>query len=116
MDGAQVGVFEKTNKVGLRSLLKGSNGRRLEAEVGLEVLSNLANQTLKMKCCQRTSDSFHLEWELADEQFGGFLVATNFTKSNGTGAITVRLFDSSGGRSRLAGSLKELYLNCFLKL
>ena len=33
------------------------------------------------------------------------LVATNLTKSDGTGAVTVGLLDTAGGRGRLAGSL-----------
>ena len=47
MDGAQVGVLEKTNQVGLAGLLQGHHRRALEPQVGLEVLGNLANQTLE---------------------------------------------------------------------
>jgi hypothetical protein len=47
MDGAQVGVLEKTNKVGLGSLLKSEDGRSLEAKITLEVLRNLTNKTLE---------------------------------------------------------------------
>ncbi len=46
-----------------------------------------------------------LEGELADEQLSRLLVATNLTKSDGTGLITVGLLDASGGGSALAGSL-----------
>ena len=53
VDGAQVGVFEERDEVGLDGLLKGTDGGRLEAEVGLEVLSDLTDETL--------------EWEFADE-------------------------------------------------
>ena len=48
----------------------------------LEVLSDLTNKTL--------------EGELADEQLGRLLVATNFTEGDGTGAEAVRLLDTTG--------------------
>ena len=52
----------------------------------LEVLSNFTDKTL--------------EGELADEQLGRLLVATNFTEGDGTGAEAVRLLDTTGsGRS-----------------
>lgn len=43
MDGAQVGVLEEGDEVRLDGLLESTNGGRLEAEVGLEVLGNLTN-------------------------------------------------------------------------
>ena len=60
VDRAQVGVLEETNEVGLGRLLQGHDGGALEAEVGLEVLGDLADEAL--------------EGELADEQLGGLLV------------------------------------------
>ena len=54
VDGAEVGVLEETNEIGLRGLLEGSNGSSLEAEVGLEVLGDLTDEAL--------------EGELADEE------------------------------------------------
>ena len=54
VDGAQVGVLEKTNEVSLASLLEGHDGGALEAKVSLEVLGNLTDQPL--------------EWELPNEQ------------------------------------------------
>ncbi|KAF8376109.1 hypothetical protein PRIPAC_82538, partial [Pristionchus pacificus] len=74
VDGAKVGVLEESDEVSLGGLLEGHHGGRLEAEVGLEVLGDLADQTL--------------EGELADEQLRGLLVATDLTKSNGTGTVT----------------------------
>ena len=47
MDGAEVGVLEETNQVGLASLLKSHHSRALEPQVSLEVLSNLANKALE---------------------------------------------------------------------
>jgi hypothetical protein len=41
MDGSQVGVLKEANKVSLRGLLQCKDGVALEAEVSLEVLSNL---------------------------------------------------------------------------
>jgi hypothetical protein len=62
VNGGQVGVLEEGDEVGLGSLLEGHDGRRLESEVGLEVLGDLTDETL--------------EWELADEELGGFLRET----------------------------------------
>ena len=53
MDSAKIGVFEERDEVGLDGLLESTDGGGLEAEVRLEVLGNLTNQTL--------------EGELADE-------------------------------------------------
>ena len=91
VDGAKVGVLEEANEVGLGGLLEGKDGRSLEAEVGLEVLRDLADETL--------------EGKLADEEVGRLLVATDLTEGDGSGAITVGLLDTSGGGGRLAGGL-----------
>ena len=71
--------------------LKSSNSSRLEPEIGLEVLGDLPDQTL--------------EGELADEQLGGLLVATDLTESDGAGPVAVGLLDAPGGGSGLPGSL-----------
>ncbi len=91
VDGAQVGVFEEANEVGLGSLLKGEDGRSLESKIALEVLGDLTHEAL--------------EGKLADEQVGGLLVATDLTKRDGSGAVTVGLLDASGGGGRLASGL-----------
>jgi histone H3 len=70
VDGAQVGVLEQGDEISLDGLLEGTDGGGLEAEVGLEVLGDLTDQTL--------------EGELADEQLSGLLVATDLTESDGT--------------------------------
>ena len=77
MDGAQVGVLEEADEVGLGGLLEGEDGGGLEAEVGLEVLGDLADEAL--------------EGELADEELGGLLVLADLTKRDGTGAVAVGL-------------------------
>ena len=91
MDGAQVGVFEERHEIRLNRLLEGTDGGRLESEIGLEVLGNLANKTL--------------EGELADEKLRRLLVATNLTKSDGTRLVAVGLLHTTGGGGRLASSL-----------
>ena len=91
VDRAQVRVLEESNEVGLSGLLEGKDGGSLEAKVGLEVLGDLANETL--------------EGELADQKVGGLLVAADLTKSHGSGAVAVGLLDSSGGGGGLARSL-----------
>eukprot|EP00095_Tigriopus_kingsejongensis_P011693 maker-scaffold578_size132436-snap-gene-0.33 protein:Tk11693 transcript:maker-scaffold578_size132436-snap-gene-0.33-mRNA-1 annotation:"histone h1" len=68
VDGAQVGVLEEADQVSLGGLLESHDGRRLETQVGLEVLSDLTDQTL--------------EGQLADEQLGGLLVATDLSESH----------------------------------
>jgi len=74
------------------SLLESEDGRRLEAQVGLVVLGDLTNETLERK--------------LADEQLRGFLVTTNFTKSDGSGPEAMGLLDTCGdGHGGLARSL-----------
>ena len=65
MDGAEVGVLEETDEVGLRGLLEGHDGRALEAKVRLEVLRNLAHEPL--------------EGQLPDEQLRRLLVLANLT-------------------------------------
>jgi hypothetical protein len=91
VDGAKVGVLEERDEVGLDGLLKSTNGRRLEAEVRLEVLCDFTNQTL--------------EGELADEKLGRLLVATDLTESDGTRLITMGLLDTTGRRGGLASCL-----------
>ena len=76
VDGAQVGVLEEGDEVGLNGLLQSTDGGGLEAEVRLEVLSDLTNQTL--------------EGQLADQELSGLLVATDLTESDGTWRWNVR--------------------------
>ena len=53
VDGAKVGILEKTNEVSLGSLLQGHDGGALEAEVGLEVLGDLSDEALEWKLQER---------------------------------------------------------------
>jgi len=91
MDGTQVGVLKQTNKVGLTGLLQGSDGGALEAEVSLEVLSDLTDQAL--------------EGQLADEQLSGLLVSSDLTESHSSRPVPVGLLDTSGRWGRLTSSL-----------
>ena len=91
VDGTEVGVLEEANEVGLGCLLEGKDGRGLETKVSLEVLGDLADETL--------------EWELADEELGGLLVPADLTESHGTWTVAVRLLDASSGWGGLASGL-----------
>jgi hypothetical protein len=55
VDGSQISVFKESNKASFRCFLESTDGRGLESEVSLEVLSDFTDQTL--------------ERELADEEF-----------------------------------------------
>lgn len=91
VDGAQVGVLEERDEVSLNGLLESTDGGRLEAEIRLEVLGNLTDQTL--------------EWKLADQELSRLLVPTDLTKSDSSGLVSVGLLDTSGRGGGLAGSL-----------
>ena len=80
VDGAEVGVLEERDEVGLSGFLERDDSGPLEAEVVLEILGDFPNQSL--------------ERELADEELGGLLVPTDLAESDGSWAIPVRLLDS----------------------
>ena len=90
MDGAKVGILEEADQVCLASFLQRHNGGRLEAEIRLEVLSNLTDKTL--------------EGRLLDQEVGGLLITTDLPESNGSRAITPGLLLTLS-RRRLASSL-----------
>ena len=91
VDGAQVGIFEETHQVSLAGFLQSHDSRALEAQVSLEVLCNLTNQTL--------------ERQLADEQLSALLVTTDLTKSDGTGPVTMGFLDTTSGWRALTSGL-----------
>ena len=91
MDGSQVGVFEEGDEVGLRSFLESHDSRRLESQVGLEVLGNLSNQSL--------------EGELSDEELGGLLVSSNLSQGDSSRPVSMGLLDTTSRGGRLSGSL-----------
>ena len=88
VNGAQVGVLEEADEVGLRGFLQSKNGRTLETKVSFEVLGDLTDETL--------------EWKFANEKLGGLLIATDFTKGNRTWSVAVWLLDTTGGGGGLA--------------
>ena len=81
MDRGKVGVFKEGDEVSLGGLLESHDGRGLETQVGFEILGNLADETL--------------EGELPDQEFGGLLVATDLSQSDGTGAEPMRLLNTT---------------------
>ena len=91
VDSAKVGVLEQSDKVGLASLLESHHRGALESEIGLEVLSNLTDQSL--------------EGKLPQEELGRFLVSTDFTESHCSRPVSVGFLDSSGGGGALTGGL-----------
>ena len=97
LDGAQVGVFEKTDQVGLASLLQGHDGRALEAQIRLEVLSDFTDQAL--------------EGQLADEKLGALLVTADLAKSDRARPVTMGLLHSTSSRCTLAGGLGRQLLS-----
>ena len=58
MDGAQVGVLEQADEVGLGRLLQGHHGGALEPQVGLEVLGDLPDQALEGQLADQSSVDF----------------------------------------------------------
>lgn len=91
VDSAQIGVLKQADEIGFGGLLQGEDGGALKAQVGLEVLGDLADETL--------------EGELADEELGRLLELANFTKGDGSRAIAMGLLDTSRGRGRLTSGL-----------
>ena len=71
--------------------LEGTNGLRLEAQIGLEILSNLTDQSL--------------EWEFADQQLSWLLVTADLTESNGTWSVAMGLLDATSRWGRFTGGL-----------
>jgi histone H3 len=110
LDGSQVGVFEQGDEVSLGGFLQGHDGRGLESQVGLEVLSDFSNQSL--------------EGELSDQELGRLLVLSDFSEGDGTGPVSVGLLDTTGrglgglsgglGGELLSGSLTTGRLSCGL--
>ena len=49
VDGTEVGVLEEPHKVCLTGLLKSHNSGALEAQVSLEILGDLSDETLERK-------------------------------------------------------------------
>jgi hypothetical protein len=96
VDGTEVGVLEEAHQVGLGGLLQRGDGGGLEPEVRLEVLRDLADQTL--------------ERELADQQLRALLVLADLAQRDGARAEAVRLLHAARRRRRLARRLRRQLL------
>jgi hypothetical protein len=123
VDGGKVGVLElyrvslgfslhedpthQGNEVSLGCLLKSHDGRRLETEVGLEVLSNLTDQTLEGKLADQELGRPVWSVRSLDRCKAGhsLLVTTDLTESDGSGPVPVGLLDTSGSLGSLPGGL-----------
>ena len=91
VNGTQVGIFKQSDEVGLGGFLQGQDGRSLESQITLEILSNFTNQALK--------------GQFSDQQIRRFLVTTNFPQSDSSWSVTMGLLDTSSGRGRFSGGL-----------
>ena len=91
VDGAQIGVFEKTNQVSFWGFLQSCDSSRLESQVSFEVLSDFSDQSL--------------ERQFSDEQFSRFLVSSDLSKSNSSWSVSVWLLDSTSCWCRFASCL-----------
>jgi len=88
VDGAKICVLEETDQVSFGGFLESCDSSRLESQVGLEVLGDFTDQSL--------------EWQLSDEQFGGFLVSSDLPKSDSSWSVTMRFLDSSSSWGTLS--------------
>ena len=89
VDGAEVGVLEEADEVGLGGLLQGEEGGALESDLSLVLLGDVLDNSL--------------EWELSDEEIGGLLVSPDLSEGDGSWSVSVGLLDSAGWGSGLLG-------------
>jgi len=94
---AQVGVFKQASQVRFGRFLQRQDSVRLESQVSLEVLGDFSDQALKR--------------QLADQEFGRFLVFSNLSQRYGTRSISVRFLDTASRRSGFARSFSRELLS-----
>ncbi len=96
VDGAKVGILEKSGEVALGSLLKSKEGGRLEAELGIDTFADGSDEAL--------------EGCLGKHEGGGLLVALDLTNGNSSGSESALDLHStlSGGGLLLGLSLGGL--------
>jgi hypothetical protein len=82
VDSAQVGVLKEGDDVGLNGLLESADGGRLEAEVRLEVLGDLTDETL--------------ERELSNQELSGLSGTDGSHRYRRFGLVSVGLLDNPG--------------------
>jgi len=99
VNGAKVRVLKETNEVGLRGFLEGSNGRRLESQISLVVLSDFTDESL--------------EGQLSDQELSRLLVLSDLSESDGTGLESVGLLHTSSLDGGLSGGLVgDVFARC----
>ena len=91
MDGAQVGVLEESDEVGLAGFLQSHDSGALKSKIGLEILGDLTHQTL--------------ERQFPDEKLRALLVTTDLAEGDSSRPVSMRLLHSTSGRGTLPGSL-----------
>ena len=83
VDGAHVGVLEQTNEVCLDGLLEGEEGRALESELRVALVSDVLDDSL--------------ERQLSDQEVSGSLVLSDLSDGHGAGSESVGLLDTAHG-------------------
>merc|ERR1712072_361520 len=68
VDGAEVGILEEPDEVGLGGLLEGEDGGALESELGVEGAGDLSDESL--------------EGELSEEEVGGLLISSDLSEGD----------------------------------
>ena len=100
VNGTQVGIFEKTNKVSLAGFLKSHDSRALESEISFEVLSDFSHKPL--------------EWQLADQKLGALLVTTDLSECDSSWPVSVWFLDTTSCRCGFSCSLgRQLFSGSF---
>ena len=81
VDGAEVGVFEQTGEVALSGILEGQKGRGLEAELGVNAVTDCADKSL--------------ERSLGEHELHRFLIALYLPNSDCAGSKPALLLDTT---------------------
>ena len=81
VDRAQVGIFEKTNKVGFGGFLKREDRGALEPQVCLKILRNFTDQPLERK--------------FADQKISRFLVSAYLAQRNSPRPVAFGFLDAA---------------------
>jgi len=88
VDGAEVGILKETDEISFGGLLQGRDGGALESQFGLELLRNLADESL--------------EGQLSDEKLGRLLEAADLAEGDGSGAESMGFLDAAALDGRFA--------------
>lgn len=106
---AQVGILKQADQVAFASFLQSHDSGALESEISLEVLGNFSHESL--------------ERQLSDQQLSRLLVSSDFSQSNCSWSVSVRLLDTTSrgralscglGCQLLSGSFTTGTLSCSL--